>query len=216
VDSRVSTTIPVEIDVERLMVRYAYPVPGKETVIVTETFKTFLELVQSCPELMPHILADQLQRNMERRHKSLNSNGYQLPPAKMAEFQALGQNVPPNFPAFLNQILKETSAYLTSLESSVRDGKCVDEAADFSRWLQFSGILSMLEMFAESNPEFGRLRHRVMDLAFFCADYLGSGKVSKNYCQSDIDSINAKLDFLLSAFAKSASPAVQHTLDSCA
>jgi hypothetical protein len=153
-----------------------------------------------------------LQRSLARRHKSKDSYGWHLPPKKVAELQAAGQSVPVQFRFVLDKILSETSNYLGSLESSVRGGKCVDEAADFSRWLQFSGVLSMLEMFAELNPDFKALRRRVTDLTLSCGPHLRGGRVAASYCQSDIDSINGKLDVLLSAFAKQATAVPKNTL----
>jgi hypothetical protein len=202
-EPKASVTMLVEVDVDHLTVRYAWPGPGEESVMVTECFDALHSLALCYPGLMPDTLADQIHRNY-------------LPSATVAELQALGQNLPLKFRGFLDQIFKESCCYLTSLESSVRDGKCVNEAVDFCRWLQFSGVLSMLEMFAEVDPEFARLRHRVTDLMVSCADHLRGGKISATYCQSDIASINLKLDFLISAFARTAAPIVQNALDQCA
>jgi len=212
--SKVSVTIPVEIDVERLTVRYAYPVPGEETVIVTETFDSLHYLARCFPELMPDLLADQIQRNLARRHKSRDSYGSHLPPAKVAALQAAGRSVPLQFQTVLENIFKETSRYLQSLESSVRGGKSVNEAVDFSRWLQFSGVLSLLEICKDLNPEFATLRRRATDLVQTCAEHLRGGKVPAQYCQGDIDRIESKLDALFAlAFAKPAPQVAQNVLD---
>jgi len=45
-----------------------------------------------------------------------------------------------------HRLWNETDRYLDSLARSVRECKRVDEASNFSRWLQFSGVLQILEL----------------------------------------------------------------------
>lgn len=98
----------------------------------------------------------------------------------------------------------ETMNRLDSLARSVREGKRVLEAADFCRWLQFSGFVKVFDLFPESASEVivlrvdsKAVRKKIDDLIFDCGEWFKEGKVSPKYAESDIAEINTKLDQLL-------------------
>lgn len=150
-------------------------------------------------------LDEQLQRNIARRRKSQDWPwGSHLSSEKVAELQALGKDPSLKIRGLLEQIFKESCVYLDTLARDVRECKSVDEANNFSRWLQFSGVLSLLEMFASINPSFANLRTTAKDLTFECGEHFKGGRVAPKYASSDIAEIKRAVDFLISLHAKPA------------
>lgn len=71
----------------------------------------------------------------------------------------------------LHQIWRETNRKVESFARDVRECKNVREASDFARWLQFSGILALLEQFPQSEPllvDGAALRKQIQDLIYEC------------------------------------------------
>ena len=110
-----------------------------------------------------------------------------------------------NFRVTLWTIHRETSRYLDDLAQHVRECKRVDEASRFVRWLQFSGVLKLLEKYQNDqkfssslvvfNPS--ALRKKSDALLMDCGDLFRGGKANPRYAESDIAEINRKLDLLL-------------------
>ena len=102
---------------------------------------------------------------------------------------------------------KETLSKLDTFSRSVREGKQVLEAADFARWLEFSGYLKIFDrnpctdQFFEVRPQI--IRKKISDLIQDCGEWFKSGKMSPKYHESDIAEINDKLDQLLAQRAQS-------------
>lgn len=99
----------------------------------------------------------------------------------------------------LHKLWSETDRHLESLASLVRECKSVDEASRFSRWLQFSGLLEILERNASVDllPVDGcGLRRKCKNLIAACGELYRQGKARPGYAQSDIAEINRKLDVI--------------------
>jgi len=98
----------------------------------------------------------------------------------------------------LYRLWNETDNRLVSLARSVREGKCVDEASNFCRWLRFTGLLELLEQNSrpEPLPVKGReLRGKVEDILFECGELYKGGKLPlPKYSESDMASVMDRLD----------------------
>ena len=66
-----------------------------------------------------------------------------MSPEKYNRLRAIGCNPVLKWSATLAHIVSETNRQLERLARCVREGKCVDEAANFCRWLQFCGVLTL-------------------------------------------------------------------------
>jgi hypothetical protein len=82
---------------------------------------------------------------------------------KLADLVAIGADSALAYQTNLQRIYDETDRYLASLARQVHEGKAVDEAANFGRWLQFSGVLVLLERFNVPGKEFPSLQSRITD-----------------------------------------------------
>jgi hypothetical protein len=106
----------------------------------------------------------------------------------------------------LGRIYTETERYLSNLSRAVAEGRAVDEANNFLRWLQFSGVLRLLEQNCFINEKFLKLRPQADELQNLCKPFLQGRNIKENPSQSRIDEINDKVDAILSAIAKNVSP----------
>jgi hypothetical protein len=100
----------------------------------------------------------------------------------------------------LHRLWAESSRVVEQLSRLVAQGKSVDAASLFGRWLVFSGVLEM----CERNPQVGlvevrgrELRLGVEALVFECGELYRTGKANPRYAETDIAEINRKLDFVL-------------------
>lgn len=115
----------------------------------------------------------------------------------------------------LHVVWKETMARLHSLERSVQEGRAVDEASNYGRWLNFSGLIKIFEAYPQPVPLLvdGLAMRQLTDkLVSACGEIHKGGKMPHNPSQSTVDEINAKLDYLLSQTAKKISPVI---LEAC-
>jgi hypothetical protein len=124
----------------------------------------------------------------------------------------------------LARLYSETDRFLDHLAMEVRECKGVEEASRYCRWLQFSGVLKLLELHKEvlsglSTPVApSLLRRKVDDLLLTCGDLFRGGKANPTYAQSDIVLINQKLDALHALLSTSGPGTEVHpssTLQSC-
>ena len=96
---------------------------------------------------------------------------------------------------------KETVNRLDSLAREVREAKNVMEAANFARWLQFSGIFQIFKdnpsskAYLEVNANV--VEKKTRDLIYECGELFRGGKADPKYAASDIAEINRKLDDLI-------------------
>jgi len=113
----------------------------------------------------------------------------------------------------LHQVWRETNRRLESLARDVRENKNVREASEFARWLQFSGILKILEASPQPEPllvDGVALRKQVRDLVYDCGECFRNGKADAKYAASDIAEINRKLE-VIAAHISTLSPPVAAT-----
>ena len=103
------------------------------------------------------------------------------------------------------------------MERALHQGRGVDEASNFARWLQFSGLLKILEAYPQPAPlevdgvAVRRLVERVIAAA---GELHKGGAMPINPSQSTVDEINGKIDFILSQMAKNIStPYTTHTTE---
>jgi len=95
---------------------------------------------------------------------------------------------------------RETDRFLESLAMSVREGKRVMEASQFARWLNFSGLVSLLKENKAPSPllcDGVGLQKKLDDLLYECGELFRGGKHDPKYAASDIAEINRKLDLLI-------------------
>jgi len=123
---------------------------------------------------------------------------------KWSQLRAIGEDSELGYRVTLQRICSESFRYLESLARDAREGKHVFEAANFCRWLRFSGVTDLLERYAMPGQNFSTLSKAVDDLISDCGEQFRGGKVLPKYSESDIAEINRKLDVLLS---QSAAPA---------
>lgn len=117
------------------------------------------------------------------------------------ELRQIGDDPDLGYRVLLQGMCFETLRYLETLARGVREGKNVDEAANFCRWLQFSGVLELLERYAMPGQDFHSVRRMVSDVILECGERFRGGRVQPTYSESDIAAINRKLDVLLSQAA---------------
>jgi hypothetical protein len=94
----------------------------------------------------------------------------------------------------LRWIASETHFKLAALSREVREGKNVLYASQFARWLEFSGLVRVLELVSDGVS----IQKELGDLLFECGELFKGGKHDAKYAASDIAEINRKLDLLLS------------------
>lgn len=107
----------------------------------------------------------------------------------------------------LHWLWKETVNKLEFLSRSVHEGRAVDEASSFARWLSFSGLIKIFEAYPSPAPlrvDGGAVRALTYQLTAACGEIHKGGKAPFNPSLSRVDEANAKLDIILSALAKSA------------
>jgi hypothetical protein len=130
------------------------------------------------------------------QYKSHKSSVYGMSPEKHAQLRAIGNDPALQWASGLSRIASETDRYLDRLARCVAENKSVDEAVNFCRWLQFSGVLKL------PHPEFVTLRNKADSVLDRAGEIYKGGKV-KAYCEaSAVDALNAKMDFLLTAISQ--------------
>ena len=117
---------------------------------------------------------------------------------------AISQEGEGDFRVMLKTICAETENYLARLSRAAHEGRAVDEANNYLRWLQFSGVLRLLEKYSFVDAKFLKLRPACEELQRICRPWLQNQipKPSPNLAR--VDEINDKLDYLLSLIAKPA------------
>jgi hypothetical protein len=132
------------------------------------------------------------------------------PPTSLESRKAVyfGDNV------ILHWLFKQTMNHLELLTRAVHEGRAVDEASNFARWLSFSGLIKIFEAYPQPVPLLvdGPAMRLVTDkLVSACGVIYKGGRMPENPSQSVIDEMNAKMDFIISQMAKTASPSFVDT-----
>ena len=121
---------------------------------------------------------------------------------RFANLRAIGQDPEIAYRTVISRIYSETVDYLNRLVREVREGKNVLPAADYVRWLQYSGLLELFSRFTLQGQNFPPLDRKLNDLLQECGEHFRGGRVAPKYDTSDIVEINRKLDVLLAANAQ--------------
>jgi hypothetical protein len=109
----------------------------------------------------------------------------------------------------LHRLWAETTNRLDLLHRCVRENKRVLEAADFARWLQFSGLLNLFDAFPHPAPltvDARTVRKQISDVIFEAGELFRNGKSDPKYAASDIAEINRKLDALMRQMNQTSPP----------
>jgi hypothetical protein len=109
-----------------------------------------------------------------------------------------------DFRCALKCIYQETANYLDRLARAASEGRAVDEANNFLRWLQFSGVLRLLELYASLDPNFRKLRVKCGELQDVCKPHLQGRRMPPSPNEARIDEVNQKVDAILCLMAKQA------------
>ena len=82
---------------------------------------------------------------------------------RFAELCAIGEDSQIDYRVLLDTICRETSRHLDVLGREIRENKNVFEASRYLRWLEFSGVLKLLEKYCLPGQDFSLLRKKVGD-----------------------------------------------------
>ena len=107
---------------------------------------------------------------------------------------------------------KETYRRLETLGKRAREGKCVDEASEFARWLSFSGLIPLFKAYAAPDPlevSHTKLERLIGDVLFECEQHWKRNPRGPWVSKSELESINQKLDLLAGRLAQLSPPASQ-------
>jgi hypothetical protein len=108
--------------------------------------------------------------------------------------------------AYFRKIFTETERYLSEKARAAGEGRAIDEANNFLRWFEFSGVLGLLEKHSYVSQDFLSLRKQADDLQEICKPFLQNRNVPLPPSLSRIDELNAKVDVLLAQSAKPVAP----------
>jgi hypothetical protein len=121
----------------------------------------------------------------------------QLSKAQLARIERIRSDPDISAIAWRQRVVAETTRYLDGLARSVRECKRVDEASNFARWLQFSGVIELLQECPATSASAPALRSKAQNVVQACGQIYRGGKVKPQYDASDIAEINQKLNRLL-------------------
>lgn len=102
-------------------------------------------------------------------------------------------------------LARQTENRLLVLQKEVAECKSVDEAANFTRYLQNSGILALIETQSPNGPlavNGSAIRKLCAAILSDCGDLYRNGKATPRYAASDIAEINRKLDIIAGHISK--------------
>jgi hypothetical protein len=88
-------------------------------------------------------------------------------------------------------LLRSTVERLQLLRARVREGKCIDEASEFARWVVNSGLYKVFQ--GKDASELERLRQDVLQ---DCADAWNNRGQGPWVAKSELEAVNSKLDNL--------------------
>jgi len=129
-------------------------------------------------------------------YKSRKPSVYVMAPKQHLRLREIGSDPSIHWSATLSRIVCETNRYLDRLARCVSECKSVDEAANFCRWLEFSGILQL------PNDDFRIMRKKSEEIMWKVGEIYKGGKVKPTYSASDMDSLQSKVDLLLAKFSQ--------------
>jgi len=98
--------------------------------------------------------------------------------------------------AELHVMWRETSQRLTVLHSRVRQGVDVQAASEFCRWLQFSGVVKLLELYPQDGHlrvDGPALRRQITDVIQECGERFNHPKNDPTVTRSELEMISDRL-----------------------
>ena len=131
-------------------------------------------------------------------YKRKKPSVYVMPTDQYARLRAIGTDPEIAFRVLLKRIYAETDLRLDTLARQVREAKAVNEASNFCRWLQFSGVMSLLALCPIPEIDLKAFERKLRDIIWDCGELYKGGKANAKYAESDIAEINRKLDLLAS------------------
>jgi hypothetical protein len=102
-------------------------------------------------------------------------------------------------PHKIHWLWNETMTRLERLHKRVCEGKHVDEASEFARWLRFSGLLDIFRIFKASEPlevDVAKVDKLIVDVLFECEQFWKRNPRGPWVSLSELEAINQKLDLL--------------------
>jgi hypothetical protein len=127
---------------------------------------------------------------------------------KVAELRACGSDPEIGFRVALGRLFSETARYLDALALDAREGKRLDEAANFARWVRFSGVPDLLSRFAPDDLKFPSFEPKVTQILSDCGEHFRGGRVVPKYSDSDIAAIKQELSEIRALLARPATDVV--------
>lgn len=109
-------------------------------------------------------------------------------------------------------LFTHTRNRLHTLFCRVCEGKCVDEASEFARWVRYCGILNFLRPFESSGSlpvTVAALEKLCGEITWECEQFWKRNPRGPWVSLSELEAINAKLDRLAFQFAQFAPPPVE-------
>jgi len=106
-------------------------------------------------------------------------------------------------------LCRETSNRIASLGRAVDEGHRLDEAANFARFVLFSGICTLLKSFPQGDPfpvDGHLLQHHAEQLLQAAQDRYRTGDTKAKLDWSYLDAINRKLDLIAGQVSKFTPP----------
>jgi len=102
-------------------------------------------------------------------------------------------------------LCRETGNRIASLRRAVDEGHRLDEAANFARYVLFSGICTLLQQFPQGEPlpcDGHLLQHQANELLRAAQDRYRTGDTTAKLDWSYLDAINRKLDLIAGQVAR--------------
>jgi hypothetical protein len=106
--------------------------------------------------------------------------------------------------ADLHFLYQRTLERLEILDARAREGKCLDEASEFARWVLASGLLDLFKLYPAKPPlevSEAKLKALVTEITFDCEAAWKNDPRGPWVEKSELESINQKLDRLAAQMA---------------
>ena len=114
-------------------------------------------------------------------------------------------------PTNLWRIYSETMSRLDKFDRCVQEGKALEQALDFARWLFFSGIITLCEMNPQPFPlkvDGSMLRWKCEDLQRKVQERFRLNDTSPRVSKTEMDTLHDKLDKIAGFLSRFPQPAV--------
>ncbi len=112
-------------------------------------------------------------------------------------------------PYRIHWMWKETMERLHCLDLRAREGKCIDEASEFARWVQFSGLIHFFKENPQDEPlkvSAAELQRLITDTLFDCEQAWKKTPRGPWVSLSELEAVNHKLDLIAAKLATLSAP----------